>query len=340
MGWKRTVGLGCGGFAGLVALGAAGLVAYAYATADARLYRPDQPLPSLQASTDPAVIAQGRELAYGSAHCSQCHSAIEREDTAANVDGVSLAGGIEFAMGPLGTTYAANLTSDKESGIGARTDAQLARAIQTGILHDGRVSFLMQLSAAGLSDEDTVAIISFLRTLEPTSNPLPAATLGAMPIFALFLPVGEDPTPVPEHVPPAAEPSMERGKYLAEHVMLCAGCHSDFDMSTFRNTGAPFAGGMCEASHETVDPDMEYCPPNLTSSPVGVTGQLDEAAFVARMRQGRVYATSIMPWENFSRVSDADLRSVYRYIKAQPPSDNNRGPSYRKQGWKAGDAAQ
>ena len=111
-------------------------------------------------------------------------------------------------------------------------------------------------------------------------------------------------------------------------------------MSTFRSQGPHFAGGMCEPPHEPEDAEMEYCPPNLTSSAVGMTGKLDEEAFVARIRHGRVHASSIMPWENFSRVSDADLRSVYRYIKSQPPSDNDPGPSYRKQGWKPGDPAE
>jgi hypothetical protein len=48
------------------------------------------------------------------------------------------------------------------------------------------------------------------------------------------------------------------------------------------------------------------------------------------MRAGRVYASSIMPWENLSRASDADLRSIYRYLRTLPPVQNDVGATYRK----------
>ena len=82
---------------------------------------------------------------------------------------------------------------------------------------------------------------------------------------------------------------------------------------------------------------MEYWPPNLTSHPTGITGQLDEDTFVARLKSGRRHASSIMPWENFGATSDADLRSVYQYLRTLPPVDRDEGPTYRKVGWKPGD---
>ena len=35
----------------------------------------EAPYPQLAASRDPAVLARGRYLAYGPAHCSDCHTA-------------------------------------------------------------------------------------------------------------------------------------------------------------------------------------------------------------------------------------------------------------------------
>jgi len=79
---------------------------------------------------------------------------------------------------------------------------------------------------------------------------------------------------------------------------------------------------------------MEFAAPNLTSDPkTGMTGRLDEEQFVARIRQGRVFPSSKMPWENVSRMTDADLRSIYRYLRSLPPVENDVGPTYRKQGW-------
>ena len=47
-----------------------GLSLYVWRTWD-RVW--DAPLPDLHASTDPAVIARGQYLAYGPAHCAECH---------------------------------------------------------------------------------------------------------------------------------------------------------------------------------------------------------------------------------------------------------------------------
>ncbi len=119
--------------------------------------------------------------------------------------------------------------------------------------------------------------------------------------------------------------------------MLCTGCHSQFSMKTFKPVGPKAGGGTPEPSHGA-DSDMEFVTPNLTSDPTGVTGKLDENAFVARILHGRVHAGSIMPWENFQDTTETDLRSVYRYLRTLPPVQNDVGPSYRKVGWKPGDS--
>ena len=130
---------------------------------------------------------------------------------------------------------------------------------------------------------------------------------------------------------------MERGAYLADHVALCTACHSEYDMSTFENVGPKGAGGTVEGSHGE-DDDLEYAAPNLTSDPTGVTGKLSEDAFVARLKGGRAYASSIMPWEAFKQLTDDDARSIYRYLRSLPPVKHDTGPGYRKVGWKPGDA--
>jgi hypothetical protein len=43
-----------------------------------------------------------------------------------------------------------------------------------------------------------------------------------------------------------------------------------------------------------------------------------------------------MPWESFARMTEDDLRSVYRYLKSLPPTRKVIGPSHRKAGWKPG----
>lgn len=114
---------------------------------------------------------------------------------------------------------------------------------------------------------------------------------------------------------------------------MCTNCHTAFDVATLAASGPKAGGSLPDPSHGK-DTDKEFVAPNLTSHPTGVTGKLDETSFLARMRAKRVHTSSIMPWENFSNTTDADLRSVYRYLKSLPPVDNDVGPTYRDVGWK------
>jgi mono/diheme cytochrome c family protein len=323
----------------LVLVCGAGAVVYANSAADGKLAFPDTQGPKLVASTDSAVIERGRYLVTSTAHCSQCHSGSAEEPLDRHhpemINKLPLAGGLEFAMGPLGTRYARNLTPDPETGIGRYTDEQLARVLRTSVLPDGELSILMRYGAAELADEDIVAIISYLRSLEPRKHDVPPGewkTIGNVMLTYLFPPLAPRAPEGPKYVAYADEPSVERGEYLVEHVMLCVSCHTAVDPKTFELVGEKLAGSFPDPSHGLDDPNMEFVAPNLTSSPSGMTGKLTEDQFVARLHGGRHYVSSIMPWENFATVEEADLRSVYRYIKTLPPVENDLGPSYREKG--------
>ena len=43
-----------------------------------------------------------------------------------------------------------------------------------------------------------------------------------------------------------------------------------------------------------------------------------------------------MPWENFRRMTEDDMRSIYRYLRSLPPVKKVTGPSHRKARWKPG----
>ncbi len=317
-------------FLGLL-LAIAGFVFFSVRSTNAKMSYPDEPGPAVTASQDPAVIERGRYLVYGPAHCSQCHGDYPRERPQENTSTVPLSGGFEFAMGPIGTTWSANLTP---SGIGGLSDAQVARAITTGVQHDGQLSILMRYSAANLSLEDLTAVLSYLRSLAPVPRDVKrgSLTLLGKVAFAGFA-LSPDRKPLPAHVAEGTEPTLERGGYLAENVTLCVACHSTYDPSTFEPTGPKAGGGTAEASHGP-DKDKEFAPPNLTSSPKGITGKMSEDEFVMRIKSGRAYPSSIMPWENFGRMTESDMRSIYRYLKSLPPVDKDTGPSYRDVGWK------
>jgi hypothetical protein len=69
------------------------------------------------------------------------------------------------------TGISANLTRDPETGIGRRSDAEVARILRFGVRADGRAAFpLMELQ---LSDEDLTSILSYLRAQRATAHAVP-----------------------------------------------------------------------------------------------------------------------------------------------------------------------
>jgi mono/diheme cytochrome c family protein len=333
----RKIGKALGILVVVLVLLLAGYLGYAAATAKGRTSLPGTPYPRIAVSTDAAVIERGRYLVNGPAHCSQCHGTDQREHPELNTADVPLKGGLEFSVGPIGVTWAANLTPDPDTGIGKRTDQELARAIRMGVLHDGTWSMFMRFAAAQLSDQDLGAVIAYLRSRPPVRNAVPRGEwklLGKamLPMF----PINARPTTGPHGAEAGPEPTLARGAYLAEHVALCVNCHTPFDQKTFEPVGPKAAGGSTDPSHGA-DADMEFTPPNLTSHPqAGYTGRADEKAFLARLRSGRAILSSLMPWEQVSRMTEVDLRSIYLYLRSLPPVNNDLGPTYRKRGWKPG----
>lgn len=52
---------------------------------------------------------------------------------------------------------------------------------------------------------------------------------------------------------------------------------------------------------------------------------MSEDHFVRRFRQGRTIPGSPMPRQAFSRITEDDLRAMYRYLKSIPPVKRDVG---------------
>jgi len=99
-------------------------------------------------------------------HCMECHTPMEKGmrqwDTRLG------AGGFEFP-GPWGISVSRNITSSKTKGIGAWTNAEIERAITTGVSRDG--SHLKPPMGfhyySTLTAEDLDAVVTYLRTVPP-----------------------------------------------------------------------------------------------------------------------------------------------------------------------------
>jgi mono/diheme cytochrome c family protein len=279
------------------------------------------PYPEVTASTDTSVIARGHYVVHTLANCVQCHGDTTRRADLAEGRDIPLAGGNRWDIPP-GTFFARNITSDKETGIGSFPDGAVARALRYGVGHDGR-ALVPFMEMQGLSDEDLVAVVSYLRSQPPVHNLVPMHhynLLGRILKATLLAnPVGPKSTP-PHETPHGA--TVENGRYLVESVANCGACHTQRDDKTGAYVGAPLAGSK---GFDPAD-GVSWSPPNLTSDPTGKTGQLTEDEFVARFRAGRLLPHSPMPWQGFKNLAEDDIRAIYRYIKTVPPVHQDIGP--------------
>ena len=119
---------------------------------------------TLRTPEQAALAERGRYL-FTVASCALCHGA----------DG---AGGSKISWKPMGSLYSRNLTPDRETGIGSWTDAEIARAIRSGISRDGRTLHWQGMiwdHSSNWDEEDVRSLIAFLRVLPPVRRPVPPA---------------------------------------------------------------------------------------------------------------------------------------------------------------------
>ena len=121
------------------------------------------------------VVAYGKYMATASS-CGDCHTPFEKGKY---VEELFMAGGRVFEM-PAGTLLSANLTPDKETGIGNWTKEMFINKFKfyrdSANMHT-KVNFMKEYNTimpwimyAGMTDEDLSAIYEYLRTLKPTRN--------------------------------------------------------------------------------------------------------------------------------------------------------------------------
>ena len=117
-----------------------------------------------------------------------------------------------------------------------------------------------------------------------------------------------------EHI--EKEVSVEYGKYMAFAVANCRGCHTERDMKTGEYTGPEYAGGLAFGPDNLTD-GWAFHTPNLTNdAETGIMHSWSEQQFIDRIRAGRAFETSPMPWAAFASMDEIDLKAIYMYLKS------------------------
>ncbi|MGD9931780.1 MAG: cytochrome c [Mangrovibacterium sp.] len=117
---------------------------------------------------------------------------------------------------------------------------------------------------------------------------------------------------------------IERGHYLAHHVMLCMDCHSERDYSLLT---APLVPNTLGKGGEVFDQNMglpgRYVAPNITPAKLSdwTDGEIFRAITTGVSKDGHALFP-IMPYPNYSQLDEEDIKSVIAYIRTLKPIEH------------------
>ncbi len=140
--------------------------------------------------------------------------------------------------------------------------------------------------------------------------------LAAMALTLIHASVGVAQTPSGT---PNRDDPVQYGAYVFR-AGGCFECHTDT-----KGKGQPLAGGRGLPT-----PFGTFYSPNITPDPETGIGRWSEADFVRAMRQGLSPAGEnyfpSFPYTAFAKISDADMRALWAYLRAQPPVKQQNKP--------------
>jgi len=293
----KKVLVGVGVTLGALALGVGGYVLVqtrAYDASMAKVY--STPLPAIKRSTDPEVVARGEHLAKSIGGCAgnDCH-------------GPDFAGGRAVAVGPLGSFTGPNIT---EGGLLAvYSDAELARLLKTGVKKDGRsIRFMPVQDFSWFPDSDILAIVSYLRTVQPSQKPNGTVSVGTLGKVLdrrgdFVWDVARFVESRPKETAPPPSPTQAYGDFV---VRLCTGCHGE------TLSGGPIPGA----------PPSLPIPLNITLHESGIKSYTyDDFVKVLKtgVRKNGAKLDPFMAVDLTRNMDDVELKALWAALGARPP---------------------
>jgi mono/diheme cytochrome c family protein len=256
-------------------------------------------------------VKRGEYLVRGPAGCGNCHT----PQSPNGPDMTNEFGGFMVEKNPVFEAWAVNITPGGR--VSGWSDAEFARAIREGIRPDGSViGPPMPIGFyRGLSDDDLLSIVAFLRTVPASAIETPASTY-SMPLPPNYGPPIESVTAPPRAV------SVEYGAYLAGPVAHCMECHTPFgDRGPMVDTHLG-AGGF-----EFHGPWGTSIAPNLTTHEDGLPGYTDDELKQMITKGLRPDGSRMLPpmgYPHYAAMSAEDLDAVILYLRQLPPLPDTR----------------
>lgn len=269
-------------------------------------------------------VERGAYLVNSILACGNCHSprTPEGQPTADR----ELAGGLSFTAPPFDAT-ASNITPDRDTGIGAWSDAEIKRALVEGVRPDhGRLAStsLAPVMPAGFFQaflpEDLEAIVAYLRSVKPVRNATPA------PVYKFPTMHARYPDAQAGFTEAQMTDPVRRGAYLVT-IGHCMECHSPLDkgvpdFTKLGKGGRPFGPQIVQGFSPEWKGSVAR---NITSHPISGIGawndaQIRRAITKGISRNGRVLGPP-MAFAYYNRMTRDDLDAIVAYLRTVPPQE-------------------
>jgi mono/diheme cytochrome c family protein len=255
------------------------------------------------------LIRRGRYLAIVS-DCASCHT---------RRGGRPFEGGLGLQT-PFGIIYSANITGDRDTGIGNWTPEEFYRALHLGRSKDrGRLYPAMpypHFDTIPRSDSD--AILAYLKTVPPVDYSPPANRL-PFPLNIRLAMIGWNMLNFSPHgfeADPGKSAAWNRGAYLVDGPEHCGACHTPKNLLGAELNSQAFRGAPIE----------NWVAPDLTGNPRTGLGRWSIGDIVDYLHTGRnahANASGLMGEVvaySTSFLSNSDLTAIATYLKSLPPS--------------------
>jgi len=266
-------------------------------------------------------VERGNYLVNSIMACGNCHSPRDAEGKL--IADRALSGGLAFNTPPFIAT-AANITPDKETGIGNWSDAEIKRALIEGARPDHGHLAGVPLAAImpanfykALLPEDLDAVVAYLRSVKPIRNQVPD------PVYKA--PVRRDPYPDADagfSKAMLADP-VKRGAYLVT-IGHCMECHSAWSRGVSDFKGGLGGGGRVFPPREgTPEGTPGTVVPNITAHPSAGIGGWSDAEIIRAVthgvaRDGRPLKPP-MAYSYYAELKSSDLTDIVAYLRTMPP---------------------
>lgn len=273
---------------------------------------------------DSTLVERGRYLVEHVGHCALCHTTrtFTNWEAVWEDKGPPHAGGMviddSLFDGFPGRIVTPNLTPDRATGLGDWTDGEIARAIREGVNRKNEALFPMMAMYKGISENDTRAIVAYLRSLPPSPMPTDLRTDLDFPV-GLF--IAGVPKPLEGEVAdPAVDDPVKQGDYLIG-IAGCRDCHTPNEgMEPIE--GMDFAGGNVDAIGGS-----EIVFPNITPDKETGIGNYTKEDFIRLIREGikrnGVPMVGPMAWRYYKGMTDKDLDAIWAFLQTVKPIRND-----------------